>query len=66
LPRFEEVAERYPKSGLVDKSLYMMTISNIRLGRIEDAKEAFSKLSVDFPASRWTKKAEKKMRHAAK
>lgn len=66
LPRFEEVAERYPKSGLVDKSLYMMTIANIRLGRIEDAKEAFSKLSVEFPTSRWTKKAQKKMQKATK
>jgi len=66
LSRFEEVVQNYPKSGLADRSLYMMTDANLKLGRLDDARMAFSKLSVEYPESKWTKKAEKKMRHATK
>ena len=66
LPRFEEIAQNYPTSGLIDRSLYMVTVANLRLGRLDDARNSYSKLSVAFPNSKWAKKAEKKMRHAAK
>lgn len=66
LPRFQSVEEDFPQSGLADHALYMMTVANLKLGRLDDAKEAFSKLSVNYPTSEWAKKAEKKMRHATK
>ena len=61
LPRFADVVRDYPDSGLVDHALYMMTLANLKLGRIESAKYTFSKLLMDFPSSKWTRKAEKKM-----
>jgi outer membrane protein assembly factor BamD len=66
LPRFADVVTDFPGSGLVDRSLYMITMANLKLGRIEDAKFAYSKLATDFPGSKWTKKAEKKMKSATK
>lgn len=61
LPRFAEVVNDFPGSDLVDRSLYMMTLANLKLGRVDDAKYTYSKLEMDFPLSKWTKKAQKKM-----
>ncbi len=66
LGRFATVAQVFPKSGLADRALYMMTLANLKLGHLYDAKEAFSKLSVEYPTSKWAKKAEDKMRAATK
>lgn len=66
LPRFEDVVVDFPKSEFADRSLYMMTVANLKLGRIDDARMAFSKLSVEYPTSKWARKAEKKMRSATK
>jgi len=66
LPRFEEIVQSYPKSGLADRSLYMLTVANLKLKRTDDARLAFSRLSVEYPTSKWTKKAEGEMRAAAK
>lgn len=66
LPRFADVVTDFPGSGLVDRSLYMITLANLKLGRVEDAKFAYSKLATDFPGSKWTRKAEKKMKSATK
>lgn len=66
IPRFMEVAERYPDSGLADKALYMVVDSNLSLNSIEAARAAFSSLSVQYPKSKYTRKAEKKMLRAVK
>lgn len=62
LPRFAEVVNTFPGSGLVDHSLYYMTLANLKLDRLDDAKYTYSKLAMDYPLSKWTKKAEKKMK----
>ncbi len=66
LPRFYIVASDFPESGLADRSLYLMTVANIKLGRLDDARATFSKMSVDYPSSKWTKRAEGKMKSATK
>jgi outer membrane protein assembly factor BamD len=66
IPRFMEVAERYPDSGLAAKSLYMVVRANLGLSRVAAARAAFSELSVRYPDSEYTKKAERKMLHAVK
>jgi len=66
IPRFLEVAQYYPDSGLADKALYMVVQSNLSLGRVEPARAAFSELSVNYPASPYTRKAERKMLRAVK
>ena len=66
IPRFLEVAESYPDSGLGPKSLYMAIKANLSLDRVEVARAVFSDLSVKYPNSEYTKKAERKMLHAVK
>lgn len=66
IPRFEDIVMDFPGSGLADRSLYMITVANLRLKRYDDARASFSKMATEFPGSKWTKKAEKKMRRAAK
>lgn len=66
ISRFMEVAERYPDSGLADKSLYMVIQANLELSRVAAAKATFSELSIRYPESKYTKKAERKMLHAVK
>ena len=66
IPRLEEVATQYKDSGLAPKALYMATVSNLKLDQYDDARRAFSMLSVDYPDDKWTKKAERKMKSAAK
>ncbi len=66
IPRFIEVAERYPDSGIADKALYMAVKANLKLDRLEGAKEAFSILSLAFPKSPYVPKAERKLLSAAK
>jgi len=64
LGRFEEVAERYPDSGLADRALYLMVDANLGLKDFEAAREAFGKLSARYPDSKYTKRAENKMLRA--
>ncbi len=66
IPRFNEVAQQYPDSGLADKALYMMVKSNLGLNRVSAARNAFSELSTKFPDSKYVKKAERKMLRAVK
>lgn len=66
IPRFSEVVEKYPSSGFTERSLYLMTVANLGLKRLEDARQSYSKLSLDFPSSKWTRKAERKLREAVK
>lgn len=66
IPRLEEVATQYKESGLAPKALYMATVANLKLDQYNEARRTFSILSVDYPNDRYTKRAEKKMRSAAK
>ncbi len=66
IPRFAFVAERYPDSGLADKSLYFIVKASIKLERLEEAKEAYSILTLAFPKSEYVKRAERKLLSAAK
>lgn len=61
IPRFKEVADTFADSGLADKALYKIVDANLKLGRIDDAKTAFSQLSTKYASSKFTKKAEKKL-----
>jgi len=66
IPRFSEIAENFPDSGLADRSLYLMVSANLKLKQLEGARDAFSKLSTRYPASQYTKKAEHMMLSATK
>ena len=66
IPRFATVAKRYPGSGLAGKSLYMIVKASIKLDRLNEAKEAYSILTLAFPKSSYVKKAEQKLLRAAK
>jgi len=66
IPRFQEIVENYPDSGLLPKSLYLMTVSNIRLSRLDDAKESFSILATRFSDSDYVPKAQKRLLRATK
>ncbi len=66
IPRFMEVAEQYPDSGLADKALYLAIKSNLGLDRVDAARAVFGELSVRYPSSKYTKKAEAKMLRAVK
>ncbi|MFA4873831.1 MAG: outer membrane protein assembly factor BamD [bacterium] len=65
-PRFMEVAENYPDSGIADKALYYAVRSNLGLNRIDAAREAYGQMASRYPQSSYTKKAEHKMLRAAK
>lgn len=66
IPRFLEVAEGYPDSGLADRALYMAIKANLGLDHVEGAKAAFGELSTKYPDSKYTKKAEHKLLRAVK
>gem|GEM_PF-694593 len=66
IPRFMEVANRYPDSGLADKALYMAIKANLGLDRLEAAKETYSTLATKYPKSRYVKRAERKLLRAVK
>jgi outer membrane protein assembly factor BamD len=66
IPRFVLVAERYPDSGLADKALYTVVKASIKLDRLEEAKEAYSILTLSYPKSKYVAKAERKLLRAAK
>jgi len=66
IPRLREVAADFPESGLAELSLYKVIEAELELGRFEDAKAAFSDLSIKYPGSKYTKKAEGMLLRAAK
>lgn len=61
VPRLIDLANQYPESPLAPKSLYKLVIASGRLKRVDDAKLFFSKLTLDYPKSAWTAKAEPKI-----
>ena len=66
IPRFMEVADRYPDSGLADKALYLVIKANLELDRLEAAKQAYSTLTTKYPDSKYVKGAERKLLRAVK
>ncbi|OGQ50540.1 MAG: hypothetical protein A3I09_04160 [Deltaproteobacteria bacterium RIFCSPLOWO2_02_FULL_47_10] len=66
VPRFKEIADKYRSSNLAEKSLYLMTLSNIELGRLDDAKLAFSQISQEYPKSKYIGRLSKKLLHEVK
>lgn len=66
LPRFKDVAENFPGSGLADRALYLAVAANLKIGRLEDARDSFSRLSMRYPSSKYLKRAEAKMLRAAR
>ncbi len=61
IPRFWEVARKYPDSGLGDKSLYKIVEASLELKKIDGAKEAYGMLLSEYPDSKLTKSAERKL-----
>jgi len=66
IPRFLEIANNYRDSGLGDKALYYATIANLRLKKIDGARDTFSKLSLDYSGSRYINELEGRMLRAVK
>lgn len=66
IPRFKEVAANFADSGLGDISLFKVVEAELKLGRVDDAKVAFSDLAMKYPSSKYTKKAENKLLRAVK
>ena len=61
IPRFKNVYKDYKDSGLADKALYFVILSDLKLKKLDDAKEAFSALSVDFPNSKYVKEVQDRL-----
>lgn len=66
IPRFMEVADHYPDSGLADKALYLVVKANLGLDRLDAAKQAYSTLATKYPDSKYVKRAERKLLRAVK
>ncbi len=66
LPRFKEVFDNYPESGLVQRALYLTVVGALKVGKADEAREAYSLLQVKYPGTSATKSAEKKMLKTAK
>lgn len=53
IKRLEEALAAYPKSPLHDETWYLLGASHLRSGNTDKAKEAFNRLSTDFPESKF-------------
>lgn len=51
--RLELALATYPKSPLHDQTLYLLGASHLKSGNTEKAREAFNRLSTDFPDSKY-------------
>lgn len=61
IPRFLDIVTDYAETDLVPQSLYKLVVASGRLKSINNAKLFFSKLTIEYPDSKWTKKAESKL-----
>jgi len=66
IPRFLTVVNDYSETDLVPPALYKLVVSTGKLQKVNDSKLFFSKLTLDYPDSKWTKKAEGKVRKYVK
>ena len=62
LARFKKILEEYPDSDIIDKVLFHIGMSYIRLENKELAREAFVNLISRFPESRYTEEAKKNLK----
>lgn len=53
IKRLEEALAVYPKSPLHDETWYLLGAAHLKSGNAEKAKEAFNRLSTDFPSSKF-------------
>lgn len=66
IPRFKVLVDEYYDVSQLEKSLYYITIANIKLKKFEDARNSYTMLSEKFPTGQYTKKAEKSLIQASK
>lgn len=66
IPRFWDVVEKYPDSGMADKALYKIIEANLELKRFDDAKNAYSTMATSFSDSKYARRSERKLLAAAK
>jgi outer membrane protein assembly factor BamD len=59
IKRLEEALVTYPKSPLHDETWYLLGAARLRSGNHEKAKEAFNRLSTEFPGSKYIMDASK-------
>ena len=59
--RFLDVVNDFPESELVPEALYKLVISSGKLQRTSESKLFYSKLEMEYPNSKWTERAEKKL-----
>jgi outer membrane protein assembly factor BamD len=59
IKRLEEALAAFPKNQLHDETWYLLGASRLKNGSPDKAKEAFNRLSTDFPESRFIKEASK-------
>ncbi len=57
--RFAELVKKYPQSRRTPRALYLITKTNLDLGRMEAARQAVEKLIQEHPKNEWTNKAQK-------
>ncbi len=58
---FSKIYSKYPKASLAPSSLLFIGKSLKNLGKKDEAKEAFAKLSEDYPATKESKEAKKEL-----
>lgn len=63
--RLESLVKNYPESPLAAEALYLATVANIRTEKLEDAKEDYSQLSVNYSSTPWAEKAKRKLLQAS-
>ncbi len=66
IPRLQEVAANYKDSGLAEEAFYLICKASIKLGKLDDAKAAFSSLSINYPKSPRIPELEKKLIYTVK
>lgn len=66
IPRLITVATQYEETGLAPKALYMITLANLKLKQMDDARDSYSMLATKYPDDKYTKRAERKMESAIK
>lgn len=62
IPRFLDIVNDYPETDVVPISLYKLVVATGKLKNTNDAKLFFSKLEMEHPQNKWTKKAEGKLK----
>ena len=59
---YQELIDRYPRDKLVPEAYYHLGLCNEQLGRIETAKNNFSRVAREYPDTVYGRQARKRMR----